>query len=305
MSGNSLINIGELAKPMDTLVNRFSDGIGGVFKPRQIRRLAKAEADADLIRAQAKIDKDRLLASTTLAKTEVGERAIARMVEKEVRNQINMEEILSKAIEQLSPTSTPERLEDEFIESVFDKCKTVTNEELQNLWASVISVESNTPKSISKRTLDVLASLDASDAELFRKLGSFCYDLGGPTLINSKSVNSIFEANGFNFSALSHLVALGLLQHETQGYTWKLAGDAAPFHFALSGRECLVIGLHETTGPQSISLGTNILTKAGVELLNVVDSPEIPGVLDAILSDLVQDDRLLYCPFPRQQSVRP
>jgi hypothetical protein len=48
---NSLINLGDLSKPANTLVEKISDAIGGIFRPYQIRRIAQAEAEADKIRA--------------------------------------------------------------------------------------------------------------------------------------------------------------------------------------------------------------------------------------------------------------
>ncbi len=42
--GTSLVNIGELSKPATVLVEKISDAVGGIAKPWQIRRIAKAEA---------------------------------------------------------------------------------------------------------------------------------------------------------------------------------------------------------------------------------------------------------------------
>lgn len=44
----SLIDLGNLSKPADTLVKKASKAVGGLFEPRQIRRAAKAKADAVL-----------------------------------------------------------------------------------------------------------------------------------------------------------------------------------------------------------------------------------------------------------------
>jgi hypothetical protein len=49
----SLVNLGELSKPADTLIKKVSSAIGGVFEPWQIKRVAKAKAEASLIKAEA------------------------------------------------------------------------------------------------------------------------------------------------------------------------------------------------------------------------------------------------------------
>ena len=53
---HSLINLGELSKPVTVLIQKISDALGGYFKPWQIRRIAQAEAEADKIAALAEIE---------------------------------------------------------------------------------------------------------------------------------------------------------------------------------------------------------------------------------------------------------
>ena len=50
---NSIINLGGLSKPATVLIEKISDAVGGVFKPYQIKRIAKAEAS--LIEAETQI----------------------------------------------------------------------------------------------------------------------------------------------------------------------------------------------------------------------------------------------------------
>jgi hypothetical protein len=49
--GNSIINLGDISKPAVVLIEKISDAVGGYFKPHQIRQLARAEADAEKIKA--------------------------------------------------------------------------------------------------------------------------------------------------------------------------------------------------------------------------------------------------------------
>jgi hypothetical protein len=52
----SLINIGELSKPATVLIEKISDAVGGIFKPYQIVRIAKAEAQAEKVRVEGEIE---------------------------------------------------------------------------------------------------------------------------------------------------------------------------------------------------------------------------------------------------------
>lgn len=53
--GKSLINFGDLSKPATVLIEKISEAVGGYFKPYQIKRIAKAESESDLIKAESQI----------------------------------------------------------------------------------------------------------------------------------------------------------------------------------------------------------------------------------------------------------
>jgi hypothetical protein len=74
--GSSLINLGDLSKPATTLIEKVSDAVGGIAKPWHTVRLAKAEAKAEIIRAQTRIQI-----------SEIEERALIRMVREEGKKQ--------------------------------------------------------------------------------------------------------------------------------------------------------------------------------------------------------------------------
>ena len=56
MSDNPLANVGDLAKPFDTLVKKIADGVGTLYEPRRIRNVAEAEAEASKIKAESEIE---------------------------------------------------------------------------------------------------------------------------------------------------------------------------------------------------------------------------------------------------------
>src|SRR5947208_12772053 len=53
--GTSLVNLGELSKPATVLIEKIAEAVCGVCHPFQIKRVAKAEAEAALIRAKGDI----------------------------------------------------------------------------------------------------------------------------------------------------------------------------------------------------------------------------------------------------------
>src|SRR5271154_6837410 len=86
---------------------------------------------------------------------------------------------------------------------------------MQALWARILAGEANSPGRFSKRTVDLLASLDKSDAALFSGLCGFAVELGGSHPLIYDHNHGIYTERGINFGALSHLESIGLIHFST------------------------------------------------------------------------------------------
>ena len=91
-NGGSIIKFEDISKPATVLIEKISEAVGGLVKPFQIKRVAQAEAEADIIKAMAKIKIANL-----------SHRALVRFVVEETKKQDNMERITEKAIPPESP----------------------------------------------------------------------------------------------------------------------------------------------------------------------------------------------------------
>ncbi len=110
--------------------------------------------------------------------TSLQDRAISRFLIEEAKKQFNSEAITSKALPLLEEEASPQNIEDDWIAHFFDRCRLISDEEMQTLWSKVLAGEANSPGRYSKRTVNLLASLDKADAELFSKLCSFAWQIG-------------------------------------------------------------------------------------------------------------------------------
>jgi len=201
-TSNSVVNLGEIAKPAEILIKKVSQAVGGLFAPYQIRRIASAEADAAIIRAQADIQV-----------ADLQRRAMHRFVEEQTSHQLNMEEITNKALPLLKEGSNPGKMEDDWITNFFDKSRIVSDKEMQELWSRVLAGEANAPGTFSKRTVNALGDLDKRDALLFQSLLGFGWSVGvlSPLVFNYD--DSIYTENGVTFGTLTHLVSIGLIHY--------------------------------------------------------------------------------------------
>ena len=192
-----MINLGDMSKSATVLIEKISGAVGGYFKPYQIKRVAKAESEAELIKAEAQIQI-----------SDLQRRAVNRFIAEEAKKQENIETIAGKAIPQLEDKSKPEEMEEDWITNFFDKCRIVSDKEMQSLWATVLAGEANSPGSFSKRTVNFLGSLDKADARLFTTLCGFGWYLGNVIPLVYDEQESIYNEAGINFDILTHL-ALG------------------------------------------------------------------------------------------------
>jgi hypothetical protein len=257
-----LAGVGELAKPATVLIEKVSDAVGGVCKPWQIKRVARAEAEAAKIAALAGIEID-----------ELQQRALQRMVVEEGFKQQNIESITAKAIPMLSESSDPSQVEDDWIADFFDKCRLISDDEMQEIWAAVLAGEANEPGSYSKRTVSLLASLDKADAGHFATLCRYSLD-GAPLPLVYDITNEVYANQGLTFVILKQLDAIGLVSFEpTAGYRL----PHLPKHrtVVLNGREMKMAFPKEDEN--DFKVGAVMLTQSGTELAALCPRDRVPG----------------------------
>lgn len=266
---NSLVNLGDLAKPANTLIEKISDAIGGIFKPYQIKRIAQAEAEADKIRAVAQIEI-----------TDLQRRAMARFFAEEAKKQNNIEAITSKALPEVTEQARPDQVEDDWITHFFDKCRLISDEEMQSLWARVLAGQANSPGRYSKRTVEILSNLEKTDAMLFSKLCSFGFYIIGdifPLIYDTN--HSIYTDHGINFMAISHLESLGLIHfNDLSGYVRRELGQKGFVHYF--GNKAWI----EFQKPENneLQLGHVLLTQAGQQLAPICGAQPRDGFVDYV-----------------------
>jgi len=257
-SDSPIINIGELSKPATVLIEKISEAVGGLFKPYQTVRVAKAEAEAERVRAESQIQI-----------SDLQRRAFHRFLEEEAKKQKNIEEITRQALPQLDDKSKPEQLEDDWITNFFDKCRLISDSEMQSLWSRVLAGEANAPVSYTKRTVNFLSSLDKSDAQLFTRLCKFDWMVGSVTPLIFDVQAEIYNKWGINFNSLKHLDSIGLIQFDSlAGYRrLSLPKRFRIFYYGTP----TVLELQKET-ENEMNLGHVLLTKIGQELAPICGS---------------------------------
>lgn len=267
----SLVDLGALAKPADTLIKKASAAVGGLAAPWHIRRVAQARADAVVIAAEADVQA-----------AEIHERALARSANEEIRHQQHMESVAARSIPHLSENATPDAIDDDWLLSFFAKCRLVSSEEMQELWARILAGEANKPGRYSRRTVSLLADLDREDANAFQNLCKFVWHLDDETPLILNYHDEIYNVNGVSFSTLNHLKSIGLVHFDpVPGFARQ---DEDPqLTASYRGRPLHLKVLQSKT--MGLNIGSVLFTQTGRELSGVCDQHVVEGVYEYIAAE--------------------
>jgi hypothetical protein len=156
----------------------------------------------------------------------------------------------------------------------FDKSWIVSDGEMQDLWASILAGEANSPGTYSKRTVNFLGDLDKKDAESFQALCRFGWIVGNfcPLIFNAQ--DKIYNDHGVNFGTLSHLDSIGLIQFSILTGFERIS---LPKTFTVSYCGKPLSLTMEQEADNKLPLGNILLTRVGRELATVCQVPGVEG----------------------------
>ena len=268
MTGNTLLNLGELSKPVTVLIEKISSAVGEIYKPYQIKCLAKAEAAVARIQVESEIE---------LA--ELQRRAARRFVEEETKKQLNIEAITTTAISHIKDDATPEDIDDDWITNFFDKSRIVSDKEMQGLWSRVLAGEANSPGTFSRKTVNLIADIDKKDAFLFTKLCGFGWMIPDVVPLIFDTQDSMYQDQGINFMSINHLESLGLISFNSMvGY--KKIGFPKNTVVSYYGMR-VELTLPKDSGNE-LKTGNVLLTQAGRELAPICGSRSVDGFFEYV-----------------------
>lgn len=307
--------------PGEKLLIRLSEivgekGIGGLLQPWQIRRVARAEAEARsdemLLLAQAERDAEeirsgrqdlgwsgRLLPSRTpssnqsesgASSLDLGTVASAverSMVADAIRREVNVAKALLLAEETLETEPEPppdERPNDDWLFRWRDAASEVSEPELQRLWGRLLAGEIRSPGDFSLRTLECLRNLSIEDARAIAKLAPFVMNSSTPKPTPFDSATFVYSGardlladEGINLGFLLSMQSLGIIASLSRGMGMTLSGKGdLGFAIVLMSHGKCLIVTHEEAS-KTISVPAYPLTELGRQIVRLGSfEPNIP-----------------------------
>jgi hypothetical protein len=276
MTTVNLGNVGDLFKPVDTLIKKIAGAAGVWWAPKQVERLALAQAKADMIREIAKIDIEAI--------KELHERTGKRLLYEELMKQNNMELIIEQAIPAVGDKAKPENVEDDWIANFFDKCRLTSDEQMQELWAKILAGEANSPGKFSKKTVNIVANLDKSDAEAFTRLCGFGFSISHSFEILIYDIeDKIYTGHGITFDTISNLESVGLIQFNPLTNYRLVIRLVIPSDRGFTQYFDQRLWLEFPQGKKTeVNTGHVFLTQAGRQLASLCEAGPVDGFIDYV-----------------------
>ncbi|WAW10364.1 DUF2806 domain-containing protein [Oxalobacter vibrioformis] len=173
-------NIVKLALNVTELANKASSGIGWLFDFFMGKEKAQRDAHAVLTMAQAQRDAESILAGESfLVVNEDGSQTI---IENPARNLLsakvtqeieNLLLCLKSAFQEMQGKQIDTKLgsvSETFLSRWRQEAQFISEEYVQEFWGKLLAAEVETPKSIGLRSLDILKTVDETEAILFDRL---------------------------------------------------------------------------------------------------------------------------------------
>lgn len=275
---NNLINFKGTSKVVTTLIEAVSRGIGTLYEPINIKRLAKAKADETIILAKAECEKKQIMTALEAKSADYIpsvqlELIVSRIVGKELKRQENIDSVVRTALEDLNNAQSisDKKTETDWLIRFFNIVEDVSDEELRIVWGKILSQEIQSPGSYSLRTLSTLSNLSRSEAELFAKVSNYIFGSSNCCfLIRQESV--FFGAN-LCYEDISQLMECGLIKesHELNITYDSEVGQISRYAISYQGF-AIVIEMDKEAA--SLNIPIYSLTTAGSEIYKILSVEE-------------------------------
>lgn len=291
MKSKDLLGFG---KASEKLIEELSKGIGTLYEP--LGRVFNTMSDSYRIKkltdvASSLISESNEVVITNesfelrLKENKIEARAIEAIVRDEVYKQINLDSIVTKALQLIENKKniSEEPVDIDWMRRFIHISKNISNEEMQNLWAQILSNEVSHPNSYSLRTLETLRTMSANEAKLYSRFVNIIFKIQDLMMVIYDT--KYLESNNISIDDLSLLKELNLINTDL-GYEIE-ANEKVTLEY---GDEILTI---DNKTKESIHFSIITLSRIGAEIHSLIEkdyeSSNLEGICKFIESQVFLD----------------
>lgn len=209
----------------------------------------------------------------------IDETVIKSLVDKSLKEIINVNEILEKTAQLLEQEEkiSEEKVDTDWATRYFNTVKDIGNEEMKIIWAKLLADEISSPGAISLRTLDLLRNLSPSEARLFQKIVSFSASIPGTTFILGS--DDFLSNVGLSKNNISLMQELNLLHSEPLYWEFQPTGSGRGINLMQFDDKTAIV-IETTDNHKSIPIYK--FTNMGIQLSKLVERTSIDTYLEYV-----------------------
>lgn len=249
------------SKAAALLIERVSSVVGWYMQPKTIIRNARADAAASIIKAEA--EQEIKLSDQRIA---------ARIIHEEKKSQQNIDNVLLGSLHSVTEEANPAGIDEDWLTNFFDKCRKISNSDMQQIWSQILAGEANSPGNFSIRTINFLATLSQKEARDFLRVCAHLWTFPGGKLLtiiryegqlNPTDGQSVRE---IGYDCLQHLADIGIIEFNPHD-----SGFIIPVPAAIIAYNGSPIFLQKPKHivQNTIQIGNVMLTQMGRELASI------------------------------------
>lgn len=252
-------------KPIEKLIEVVSKGIGTLYRPRQIRKEADAQAYAIKVVGHAQAEAD---AEKRLIEIETEDRICRRIAAKEIRRQENIDSIVELAANNLEGETVSDKpVDEDWAARFFEIAQDISREDMKMIWARILAKEVEEPSSFSLRTLEVLRNISSEEARIFEKVANYVFCQGECFVYNDSNE---LDKLGIHYVDLALLTECGLLQAgDFVSKHYKSQSDTTVSSGIIYGKYVMLMTLPMNS--PTVDIPVILLTKAGQDLFELIE----------------------------------
>ena len=238
---------------------------------------------------------DEIIADRLKNDSEYKEQITGNFLIEEAKKQNNLRQIAEKTIPLIEEKgrSEEEEIDPDWSMNFRHKASFYSNEDMQNIWAKILAGEINKRGSFSKRTLEIVHSMDKEDAKLFTRFCGFAMSIGGmPQPIVFRE--PFYERHGMTFDRLEHLDSIGLIKHGgVSGYSISISDNIISISYGGTVKRVELLKKNpKKRSEYELDLGKTLFSQAGGELLPICGSQPVPDHFTNVLRRWVEEGKI-------------
>lgn len=269
----------KLVDPVEKLIETVARGVGKVYEPTHVKRMAKAKAqEIRTISAAVRDNADLpmyyangVVGIDATSTSDLASRAAIRLGAQELRKQQNIESVIHFSKNELEKVegASSESVDPDWTTRFMNSVEDIGDEEMQKLWGKILAGEIKKPKSFSLRTLECIKNLSQQEAQLFYKFLPYFIRVRNDVFLPRD--DKLLSGNSISFREILVLQDCGLLTSSSDlVLTFTLKNTDDPLCISNNLDTIILFSVDDGADSTEIVFDQYQLTTAGRELYKIL-----------------------------------